>query len=180
MKKTLFLLAFMVVVSHFSAMAQSKAVDKFVRQVKKNNHSKEAECYSFKLGGWLIRTGLAFSNEPEVDLVRPLAKALDRVHILVLDNGNAPTTEALQTLAGDLQEEKFEYLMQIRDKGSRISVLSRDSKQGEIITDIVLLIKDHGDKDFVLLSLEGDFKLSDIQKVIDKAQKNKSVSNAEE
>lgn len=181
MKKYLCLLAFMVGMSHFSAMAQSKAIDKFVRQVKKNNRStKSADCLSLKLGGWLIRTGLAFSDKPELDLVRPLVKGLDRVHILVLDNGNAPSAEAIQALANDLQDEKFEYLMQVREKGSRVSVLSRDSQNGEIIKDIVLLVKDQGGKDFVLLRLEGDFKLSDIQKVIDEAQKNKSVSNAED
>ncbi len=180
MKKYFFLLAFFVSVSHFSAMAQSKAIDKFVRQIKKNNRStKNSDCLSLKLGGWLIRTGMAFSDEPELDLVRPLAKALDRIHILVLDNGNAPSTEALQTLATDLQHENFEYLMQIREKDSRISMLSRDSKNGEIISDLVLLIKDQGGKDFVMLSLEGDFKLSDIQKVIDKAQKNKTVGKEE-
>lgn len=171
MKKHNFFFLFVFVFLQYSVMAQSKAVDKFVKQLKNSKHLKGTDYHSFKIGGWLIRTGLAFTDQPEADIIRPLARSLDRLHIVVVENTEMPNNESLQLLATDLQEEKFENLMQIRDKDSRVSVFSRDNKQGDVINDLVFIIKDETNKDFVLLSLEGDFKLSDIQKALEKGRK---------
>ena len=82
---------------------------------------------------------------------------ITQVRLLVSEENLVSKNDYLR-FAKSLKKDSFEDLMQIKDQGSNIDIMIRE--QGDKITDVILLVEDHGD--FVMISLEGDFQYSDL------------------
>jgi hypothetical protein len=147
------------------ASAQSNALRSFSKKYRILNGVK-----NFRVGGWLIRLGMGAVDQPLAESLRPIANSLDMVRILVFDEKVKPTAEDIKTLVAGLRTEKFEDLMNIRDGKSRVNMMIRTNKSGTKIYDMVIIVKDGDDGEAVVLGIEGEFKMADIQKMMEKGE----------
>ncbi len=147
------------------ASAQSDALRSFSKKYRILDGVK-----NFKLGGWLIRLGAGALDQPTVENLRPLAKGLDMVRILVFDEKVQPTAEDIKTLIAGLRAENFEDLLNIREGKNRVNMMIRTNKSGTKIYDMVIIMKDGDDGDAAVLGIEGEFKMADIQKMMEKGE----------
>ena len=78
--------------------------------------------------------------------------------VLVMEEGNLVQPDEYRRLVKDIHQSQFEQLLTIRDGGDDIGFYIRE--KGDTITDVVLLV--NGSDGFILLSLEGLLKFSDL------------------
>ncbi len=149
MRKILFIATLLCVAS--LGFAQPKAIKSFYDKYKNLEGVED-----IKLQGWLIKLAAGFADEdPEA---KRLLKKITQLRILTMDHGNLVSQQEYNQLVKTIKQENFEDLFMVKDEGKNIQFLIRE--KGETITDVLLLIS--GDKEFVLLSLEGLLKFSDL------------------
>ncbi len=149
MKKIILLAVFVWLGS--ALFAQTKAIEKFYEQYKGME-----EVTDLKLRGWVLQLASKFSEEAEA---AQLLRKITQLRILTMENGNLVSPQVYRQLVKDLQSDRFEDLFKVQEKGQNIQFLIRE--QGDTITDVLLLVS--GDDHFVLLSLEGALRFSDLQ-----------------
>lgn len=132
------------------ATAQSKYITQFYNQYK----SYESVS-SFKLGGFVLTLAGTFADDENA---RKVLRKVSHLRLMVVEEANLVTPEDYTTLVRGLQSDRFEELLQIRDEGERIDFFLRED--GDRITDVLMLLR--GKDEFLLLSLEGAFKFSDL------------------
>ncbi|GJM35763.1 MAG: hypothetical protein DHS20C18_47640 [Saprospiraceae bacterium] len=113
------------------------------------------EVTNITLQGWVLKMASEFSDEAEVSQI---LNKITKLRVLVMEGGNLVSQQECRDLVKKVKQNRFEDLMQIRDGGQVIEFLIREDK--ETITDVLVLIS--GDDQFVLLSLEGALKFSDL------------------
>ncbi len=134
--------------------AQSKSVNSFYKKYK-----KEAEARNIKLNSFIIDISRSFMDDETSDLLKKFSK----VQLLVIEDAKIVNPSDLTSLMKSVKKEKFEDLINVRDGLSRVQILVRDSKKG--ITDLLLVVQDQEDDDFVLLSIQGLFKYEDLKEL---------------
>ena len=165
MKNVLFLLLFALPIASFG---QVEALQNFYDKYK----NKE-EVTDVTLKGWLLKATSTISTSEKDD------KLLDKItyfRVLLMEEGNLVSDREFKQLKKDIRKAKFEELIKIREDKSDIEILVKDDQ--EFITDAILLV--HSKEKFVLLSMEGRFKLSDFKNInidIDGADHFKKVSD---
>ncbi len=107
------------------------------------------------LQGWILKMATQYTDEEDVDKI---LNKITKLRVLVMENGNLVSSQERRDLVRSVKQNRFEDLMQIRDEGNLIEFLIREDK--DTITDVLVLIS--GDEEFVLLSLEGSLKFSDL------------------
>lgn len=149
MRKILFIAMLLSIAS--LGFAQSKAIRSFYEKYQGLEGVEDV-----KLQGWLIKLAASFADEdPET---KRLLKKITQLRILTMDNGNLVTPQEYNNLVKNIKQDAFEDLFMVKDNGQNIQFLVRE--KGETITDIILLVT--GNDEFVLLSLEGVLKFSDL------------------
>lgn len=149
MKKFLFLAALLCVAS--ASFAQPKAIKSFYDKYKNLDGVEDV-----KVQGWLLKLAAGFADEdPEA---KRLLKKITNLRILTMDQGNLVSSQEYNQLVKNIKQEAFEDLFMVKEDGKNIQFMIRE--KGETITDLLLLIR--GDDEFVLLSLEGLLKFSDL------------------
>ena len=129
--------------------SQTNAIQNFYSKYKDHE-----EITALSLSGSLIQFAASFADDEGSQ------KVMDKVtHLkLLVSDSNLVSKKDYLSFSKSLKKDAFEDLMQIKDQGSNIDIMIRE--QGDKITDVILLVEDHGD--FVMISLEGDFKYSDL------------------
>ncbi|MFN7119494.1 MAG: DUF4252 domain-containing protein [Saprospiraceae bacterium] len=148
--KRILLIAALLGVAGLS-FAQTKAIRTFYDKYK---HLEGVE--DIQLQGWLIKLAARFSDEdPEA---KRLLRKISQLRILTMDNGNLVSPQEYNNLVKSIKQDAFEDLFMVKDNGQNIQFLIRE--KGDTITDLILLVS--GNDEFVLLSLEGLLKFSDL------------------
>lgn len=149
MRKILFIATLLCVAS--VSFAQPKAIKNFYDKYKNLEGVED-----IKLQGWLLKLAAGFADEdPEA---KRLLKKITQLRILTMDHGNLVSQQEYNQLVKNIKQEDFEDLFMVKEEGKNLQFLIRE--KGEMITDVLLLIS--GDEEFVLLSLEGLLKFSDL------------------
>jgi hypothetical protein len=108
-----------------------------------------------KLQGWVLEMASIFS---EGDDSKNLLRKISRLRVLLMEEGNLVSPGEYRQLMKDVKKASFETLMKIKEGDEQIDLLIRE--QGDTITDVLLIVS--GLDNFVLLSLEGALKFSDL------------------
>lgn len=148
MRKILLIAALMGVVS--LSFAQTKAVKNFYDKYKNMENVTD-----LKLRGWVLKLASSFADEAEE---ARLLRKITQLRILTMENGNLITTQEYRSLIKSVKQDAFEDLFQVRDGGQVVEFLIRE--KGDTITDVLMLVS--SDDSFILLSLEGALKFSDL------------------
>lgn len=132
------------------SFAQTKAIANFYDKYKNME-----DVTDLKLRGWVLKLASSFSDEAEE---AQLLRKISQLRILTMENGNLVSQSEYKNLIKNIKQEAFEELFQVRDEGQTIEFLIRE--KGDTITDVLMLVS--GDDEFIMLSLEGALKFSDL------------------
>lgn len=135
----------------FFGFGQNEIIGDFYDQYK-----EVEEVTDVKLQGWLLKLASEFSDEKEEERV---LNNISFLRILLMSEGNVVAPKSLKQLIKDVKKDNFEQLIQIRNEGSLVDVYIRE--KDDHITDVLALINDPDDA-FILLSVEGHLKFSDL------------------
>ncbi len=94
------------------------------------------------------------------DEMRDAIKGLKSLKILTTDHGGARFYNEAKSL---INTNEYEVLMTVRDDDSDIEFLVKDSADGNIVNELLLLVG--GEDDFVLLSFFGEIHLNKLSKL---------------
>jgi hypothetical protein len=152
------------------AVAQKKYLRKFFREYGE-------DAYTFKIGvgriplklaSWIVPASAMKENK--VPLKQLLSKVQRiKVYLIAGDEDMPVSTGAIQKLKQTLiEKERFEQLVEVRDKGSIVHLLSR-GKDDEL-GNVVILVQD--EHDFVMVNLQTHLHVSDVNLLIQGFAKN--------
>ena len=163
MKKTLLLLSILLV-SFSSLDAQTESVNRFIRKAKRSSNHNER--YDFTVPGWLLRLGLNFVDESDlegIDFDR-FAHKISEVRILNIDGKVDMSPTDVQSYMADIKNEGYEDLLIVRDKSEKVTVMIREKK--DFIRNILLMVNDS--TELTVVSIEGKFTMDDVSKMLEK------------
>ncbi len=143
-----------LLLSTIFAQAQSPSLEKFYQQ-----YEQLEDVSQVKLQGWLLEMASEFADEADAERI---LKDLSYIRVMIMSEGSLVDKKEMSQLVKSLKGESFGELMQIRDEGTRVSILTRE--ENESITGLVALIN-KPDESFVLLSLEGRLRFNDLREL---------------
>ena len=132
-----------------SLLSQASSIENFYQKYK----SLE-EVTSINLSGQLIN--FVFTNaDPDME---ELSSKISKVRLLVVEEGKVVGKDDYKQFIRNVKKDDFEEFMKIKDGGNAVNFHLRED--GDIVTDVLITV--YGADGFVLLSLEGLFKFSDL------------------
>jgi hypothetical protein len=131
--------------------AQSKPVKEFYDKYKSLENVTDV-----KLQGWVIRLASSFADEAEAER---LLNKITHLRVMVMEQGNLVSPVEYKELVRKVKSDSFEELLKVKDSGEQVEFLIREKNNA--VTDVLILV--NGANGFVLLSLEGNLKFSDLQ-----------------
>lgn len=132
------------------AGAQSKYITQFY-----NHYKAQEEVTNLNLQGFVLSLASTFADDSDA---RKILRKVSHLRLLMMENENLVSPEAYTSLIRGIKSDRFEELMMLREENQRIEFFLRED--GDTITDVLMLL--HGDGEFLMLSLEGAFKFSDL------------------
>ena len=151
MKNTIFITLLSLIPLFINA--QNKSVKSFYNKYK---HYENVSNVS--LQGWVLNIAANFADE---ETEARLLKKITKLRVLIMEDGNLVTSKDYRSLINDLENDRFEQLMQVRDGSERIDFYIQDD--GDTISNVIMLI--NGSDEFILVSLEGNLKFSDLKEL---------------
>lgn len=148
MKNTL--LAFLMLGLPLIGMSQTPVIKSFYEKYKNMDQVQDVQ-----LQGWLLKLASTFTDEEEAG---KLLQKITQLRVLIMDEGNLVSKQEYNSLLKEVKKSDFEELIQIKEEGQQIEFLIRE--KGGTITDVLVVV--NGQDDFVMLSLEGKLKFSDL------------------
>ena len=136
-----------------TAIAQSSYINHFFKEYK-----SQAEVTNLNIGSFMLRLVGTFSDDEDA---KKVLKKVTHLRMLVMEDDNLVSSDDYTSLIKGIQSDDFEELIQIRDKGQRIDFFLRED--GDTITDVLMILR--GDDEFLLLSLEGNLRFSDLKNI---------------
>lgn len=144
------------------AEAQTSTINKFYRE-----HKRDKGTINANLPGWLVKLGAGicrpYVEDEEAKIALRLAHKVKRTKFLVAEDGEGRISqgEYMRLLAG-VKKEGYQELIQIRDEGDNVAILSRERKG--IINRILILVKE--EDSFVMLSSKTKIKQKDLNRFV--------------
>lgn len=135
----------------FTSFSQSKYIESFI-----DKYADEADMNSLTLNDWTLQLTSSFTKKETGERIK---NKITKLRLLSSENQLLAKREDIRNLMQNLRNDDFEDLMEVRDKGSNVKFMLRENK--DYVTDVVMLV--HGKEGFVLLTLEGLFKLEDLK-----------------
>lgn len=149
MKNTIII--FIVLLSPIFLMAQSqKSINSFYKK-----YMQYENMTNVNLQGWVLQMA---SNYVDEEKEKEILNKITKLRVMVMEESNLIKKEDVSQLKSDVKKEEYYELMQINEGKSKIDFYIR--QMGDEITDVLVLVND--EDSFVLLSLEGNFKFSDL------------------
>lgn len=131
-------------------LAQSRHITQFYNQYKSYE-----DVTNINLRGFVLKLAGNFVDDEDA---RKIIRKVSHLRLLVVEDTHLVTVTDYTALIKGLKSDRFEELMQIREGGERIDFYLRED--GDRITDVIMLLR--GDDEFLMLSLEGAFRFSDL------------------
>lgn len=110
------------------------------------------------LQGWVLKMAADFADE---ETGEQLLKKITKLRVMVMDDQNLVSKNDYQNLVKGIKKDRFEKLMEIKDGGERIDFFIQED--GDEISNLLMLI--NGADEFILVSLEGNLKFSDLKEL---------------
>ena len=129
---------------------QSKYITQFY-----NNYKAQEEVTNLNLRGFVLSLASTFADDEDA---RKILRKVSHLRLLMMEDENLVSPQEYTSLIRGIKSDRFEELMMLREEKQRIEFFLRE--EGETITDVLMLL--HGDGEFLMLSLEGTFKFSDL------------------
>ncbi|RMG82933.1 MAG: DUF4252 domain-containing protein [Bacteroidetes bacterium] len=136
-------------VGTMSAFAQTAVQDFYKKYM---NHP---DLTQVELSGWVLNMAAEFADE---DVEKKMLSKITRLRVMVMEKGNLVQKSDYNALIRGVKKEQFEPFMNIREGKETIDLYLRS--EADNITNVLVLVS--GADQFVLLSLEGNFKFSDL------------------
>jgi hypothetical protein len=168
--KQLIVLLLTFTLATISVNAQTESFDRFVRKMKK--HASNEDRVDITLPGFLVRLGLKFVDNDDIEKFRPFTKKISEIRVVSLENCLSIPTEDYTAFIKDVRAEGFEDLLTVRSTGERVHVMIKERK--DLIRNIVILVDGRSDHEFVLINLEGKFTMEDLAQMIEELEKDKN------
>lgn len=146
MKKLMLILA-LTCFGHI-AFGQSKSVETLYNKYKSND-----DFFHMDIGGNFMNFAKGFNVKLDEANVEGIVTALDRVKLFKLPQSNPNLQVEFKALQKSLESEKFELLMEAKDKGNAVLIFTKGNK---VISDVVVLLNDKGG-DMMVVELLGAF-----------------------
>lgn len=150
MKKIIFSLALLGL--GIALPAQNQAVQDFMRKF-----SKHEQATRLNIGGFFLKLAAKDNEDEEASRIM---RSISSLHLLNFDEENPVESNDINQLMQNLRGEKFEDLAYFKGDDSHVRFMIKESN--DVITDLILIVK--GDKNFLLLNLEGRLKYTDLNK----------------
>jgi len=145
-----YLISFLFLLGPLFSWGQVTAIQHFY-----DKYQSLEKVQDIKLQGWVLELASEFTDEEQG---RRLLRNITQLRVLIMEEGNLVSHREYNDLLRDLRRVSFEELIKVRESDSQVDLLIRE--KGDTITDVLVLIS--GDDGFVLLSLEGALKFSDL------------------
>ncbi len=149
MKKTFIIALFAVACSTFS-YGQKDPIRDFVKQ-----YSNSPNATDLRLQGFLIRLAANASDEAPA---KKLLKKINKLSLLILENGEQPAREDFDRLMKNVKAAQFEDLILVSQGAEKVNLLIRE-KDG-LINDILIFVSEPDE--FLMLHLECKLHFSDL------------------
>lgn len=110
------------------------------------------------LQGWVLKMAANFTDDENGE---KLLQKITKLRVMVMEEQNLVSKNDYQSLVKSIQKDRFEKLMEIRDGVEKIDFFIQED--GDEISNLLMLI--NGDDEFILVSLEGNLKFSDLKEL---------------
>lgn len=130
--------------------AQSQFIAEFYDQYK-----NQEQVTHIDIQGWLLKLKI---DAEEAEGAERLIDKITQLRILTMDDGNLVTPKAYQKLLKNMRKNGFEELFRVREGNEDVGLYIREDNKK--VTNVLLTV--HGQDNFILLSLEGLLKFSDL------------------
>ena len=133
--------------------AQNQSIAKFYAKYKDYKNVT-----NINLEGWGLKLATNFSKDKDT---KEGLRQVTKLNVMIMENGNIVARTDVKQLLKNVRQDKFEELMSFREGKSTISILIKEKK--EAITNLLVVV--NGEKDFILLNIEGWLNFSDLSKL---------------
>ena len=148
----------------FLSQAQSKAVNQFF-----NKYKNEESAIKISVPEWLVK---ASSNMVHYTPAKDAMQKAKKIKILLLDDGEIIKTRHIRKLERRMERERFKDIISVRHNKLNIQLLGKmingNSSQ--------LVFKAIGNDSAFLISLEGNFKQTDINEIMNKIKLSSNLN----
>ena len=148
------LIAIAMLAIPMSGFCQNESIEQFYNKYIENENVTD-----INLKGWVLSLASLIADEKTGEEV---LEKITQLRIMVADEKNIVSKSDLKKLMKDVRKNSFEDLMTVRDGNDRINFMVREKEDGTI-TNVLVIV--NGDKEFILLSLEGALDFEDLKKL---------------
>lgn len=126
---------------------------------------KDYDGMALTVPGWLVDAGSWFLPEKAE---RKLMRRVDKVRFMMFENEQNPVSERdMKRFNRKAHRKHLEDLVTVRDGKTRVQVMGKESRKG--LRKVVVLV--YTPEEFVFVSVKGRLRWNDINKVMDKYNK---------
>ncbi|MEN0046769.1 MAG: DUF4252 domain-containing protein [Bacteroidota bacterium] len=145
------LLVILALLCQIPSFGQGNYLEKFIER-----HADKADANSLSLNDWSLKLTSSFINR---ETGKKIKNKVTQLRLLTSENPSFASNNDIRGLISSLKKDRFESLIEVREKGNNVKFMIREDR--ETVTDVLMLVQ--GTDGFVLLSLEGLFKLKDLK-----------------
>lgn len=158
----------------WTSMAQNAPLNTFYAKYKHRPNT-----VAMALPGWLVKLGVNSSEAAEdIQPYRPLLRGLNSLKILVMEEKNYASKKEVNGLIRAAQKHQFVDLLSVKDQGTVVKIMMRvkKTKRQDIVKNVLLLVCDEREQ-LVLLTFNGRWKKSMLQKMLQENSKDINFTN---
>ena len=130
---------------------QTRVINRFY-----NKYKHEENVTNIKVKGWLLKMAGNFADD---ETAEKMLKKITQLRVLVIEGQDKVAKKDYTKLVEDVKKKDFEEILRMRDGLTSIRALVKSN--GDDISNVLLLID--GEDEFIMLSLEGNLKFSDLK-----------------
>ena len=161
MMKRLCLFAILLLPVLLSSCGSPRSVNNFYHQNKRKEGIR-----NMTIPGWAIFMGTGIAKgiirEEEAKMALHLGKKVKKLQFMVAEDQNSIPTEEILSFVKETRKDRYEDLIQVRDKETTINFMVVDKK--EKLKHILVLVSD--ESSFVFLNIRSNIRMKDISEVI--------------
>ncbi|MEM8527302.1 MAG: DUF4252 domain-containing protein [Bacteroidota bacterium] len=145
------LVVIVALLCQISSFSQTNTLEKFI-----NRYAEEADASSLSLSDWSLQLTSSFINK---ETGKKIKNKVTKLRLLTSEDATLASNQDIRGLISSLKKDNFESLIEVREKGNHVKFMIRENR--ESVTDVLMLVQ--GSDGFILLSLEGLFRLKDLE-----------------
>lgn len=171
--RTLFISAIVVSFCLNLGIGQTRITNSFY-----NKYKQYEDVTNVSVPGWLISLGASigakFVEDDEERLALDVAKKIEKVNIIVMENENVVPDADREKFIRDLKRfDHFEPFISVRDKDTKVNFMVRESN--DIIKNLIIIVSE--EKQFVMVSVKANITLEQLNELIKQTTKEMDIED---